>query len=316
MTVACCWQPVSASTIVESMLRLPRDGNFPAWDSTPTLMLICQVIELEPSQRQGAAFYSHAAAARIARNDVIALWREEGKRLPGFRLRTGQLRPEANKAKYANHPWFRELSQNAVKGGMIDAVDAIERYYKGQNRRPRYHGKTSRLRFRIDNGVNTVKVNNGHLVLPRIGRVRMKEDLRWPGKAIRECRVREQAGRWFASVRVEIDQEEYAVVCGTGVLGIDLGLKTFATIAYPDGTIEKVEAPEPLKRSRRSLRRSQRKLSRRKAGSKNRSKARKDVARRHCRMVNIRKDFLHQLSHRVTASARVIQVEDLSLKGW
>ena len=47
------------------------------------------------------------------------------------------------------------------------------------------------------------------------------------------------------------------------MLGIDLGLKTFATIAYPDGTIEKVQAREPLKRSLRSLRRSQRKLARR-----------------------------------------------------
>ena len=83
-------------------------------------MLICQVIELQPSQRQEKAFHSHAAAARIARNDLIARWREEGGRLPGFRLKTGQLRPEVNRVKYAAHPWFRELSQNAVKGGMID----------------------------------------------------------------------------------------------------------------------------------------------------------------------------------------------------
>ena len=279
-------------------------------------MLICQVIELDPSVRQGAAFYRHAAAARIARNDLVALWREEGKRLPGFRLRSGELRPEVNGVKYAVHPWFRELSQNAVKGGMIDALDAIERYYKGQNRRPRFLGKNSRLRFRIDNGVDTVRVDGSHLVLPRIGRVRMKEGLRWPGKAIRECRIRERGGSWYASVRLEIEESEYAGRCGTGVLGIDLGLRTFATIAYPDDRIEKVQAPEPLKRSLRSLRRSQRKLSRRKAGSKNRAKARRDVARRHRRMANIRKDFLHKLSDRVTSSAEVVQVEDLSIKGW
>ena len=100
-------------------------------------MLISQVIELQPSDRQNSAFRSHAAAARIARNDLIALWREEGKRLRGFRFKTVELRPQVNRVKYANHPWFRELSQNAVKGGMIDAVDAIERYYRGQNRRPR-----------------------------------------------------------------------------------------------------------------------------------------------------------------------------------
>ena len=199
---------------------------------------------------------------------------------------------------------------------MMDAVDAIERYYLDQNRRPRFLGRNSRLRFRIDNGVGTVRMDNSHLLLPRIGRVRMKEELRWPGKALRECRIREHGGGWYASVRVEIGEEEYPHHCGNGVLGIDLGLKTFATIACPDGTIEKVQAPEPLKRSLRSLRRSQRKLARRKAGSRNRSKAKGDVGRRHRRMASIRKDFLHQLSHRITANVHTIQVEDLSIKGW
>ena len=278
-------------------------------------MLLSQVIELQPSEGQESAFRSHAAAARIARNDLIALWREEGKRLKGFRFKTAQLRPEVNRVKYAAHPWFRELSQNAVKGGMMDAVDAIERYYRGQNRRPRFLGRNSRLRFRIDNGVGTVRMDNSHLLLPRIGRVRMKEELRWPGKALRECRIREHGGRWYASVRLEIAEEEYPHHCGNGVLGIDLGLKTFATIAYPDGTIEKVQAPQPLKRSLRSLRWSQRKLARRKMGSRNRAKAKGDVGRRHRRMASIRQDFLPQLSHRVTAVAEVVQVETLSIKG-
>ena len=124
----------------------------------------------------------------------------------------------------------------------MDAVDAIERYYKGLNRLPSFLSRNNRLRFRIDNGVGTVKADGSHLLLPRIGRVRMKEKLRWPGKAIRECRIQEHGGRWYASVRVEIGEEEYPHHCGNGVLGIDLGLKTFATIAYPDGTIERVQA--------------------------------------------------------------------------
>ena len=165
---------------------------------------------------------------------------------------------------------------------MIDAVDSIERYYRGQNRRPRFLGRNSRSRFRIDNGVGTVKVDGSHLALPRMGRVRLKEGLRWPGKAIRECRIREQGVRWYASVRMEIEEVEYTGHCGQGVLGIDLGLKTFATIAYPDGTVEKVRAPEPFRRSLRSLRRSQRKLARRKVGSNNRARARRDVGLRRC----------------------------------
>lgn len=282
-------------------------------------MLICQEIELDPTGAQRELFISHAHAARVARNDLIAQWREEGKRLPGFRLKLAELRPWMNRDKFQRHPWYKGLSQNAVKGGYIDAEDAIVRYYKGQNRRPRFLGKSARLRFRADNGIGSVKVSEtDRMELPVIGTVRMKEPLRWDS-VIRECRIKEMAGRWYASVRMRIDDDEYPHRCGEGVIGIDLGLKDFAVIAYPGDTEEdvtKVEAPEPFKRSRRALRRAQRRVSRRKKGSKNHKKAKLNVARKHRRMANIRKDFLHKLSHRLTTGAQVIKVETLSIKGW
>ena len=215
-------------------------------------------------------------------------------------------------------PWFREVSQNAVKGGYIDAQDAIDRYNEGQNRRPKFHGKSQRLAFRADNGVGTIRVSGRYLLLPEKagGAVKLKEPLRWPGKEIRTCRIWQKAGKWFATLTFEITPEEYGVKCGDGVVGIDLGLKTFATIAWPDGTVEKVNAPEPHKRSLRALRRANRRLSRKQKGSQNRRKAVKAVGRQYYRMANIRKDFLHKLSHRVTAGAETVVVESLSVKGW
>ena len=88
-------------------------------------MYACQVIELNPSEAQKTAFARNSAAARIARNDLIALWREEGTRLPGFRYKLSELRPALNAKKLETHPWFPEVSQNAVKGGYIDAEEAI-----------------------------------------------------------------------------------------------------------------------------------------------------------------------------------------------
>ena len=114
-------------------------------------MLICQQLALSPTGAQAAAFRRNAEAARIARNDAVALWRDEGQRLPGFRLKLVELLPWLNARKFAAHPWFGDVAQNAVKGGYIDAQDAIGRYYKGQNRRPRFHGKGRRLAFRADN---------------------------------------------------------------------------------------------------------------------------------------------------------------------
>lgn len=281
-------------------------------------MLACQVIRLEPTPVQGGLFFRHAVAARIARNDLIVLWKDEGRRLPGFRYTLAELRPRLNAVKDADRPWFRELSQNAVKGGYIDAQDAIKRYYDKQGRRPRCHGKGRRLRFRADNGPGTVKVDGNRLILPAKmgGRVKLAEPLRWPGAAIRECRISERGGHWYASIRQEITPEMYGGRCGAGQIGIDLGLSTFVTIAWQDGSIEAVDAPQPLKRSLRALRRSSRKLSRRKQGGQNWRKAKAELSRRHCRMANIRKDFLHKLSHRLTANAEVIVTEDISIKAW
>ena len=193
-------------------------------------MQVCQVIELDP----------------IGSPVTISL-RCGGTRA-NLRLTTGlgwcSLLPEVNNVKYQLHPWFYELRQNAVEGGMIDAEDAISRYYDGQNRRPRFHGKNRPLAFRPENGPDTVMIDGNRVHVPsKMGGVaRTKEVLRWPGKLIRECRFREREGSWYASVRVEVSQEEYGQRCSDGVACIDLGLITFATIAYPDGTHRKVRA--------------------------------------------------------------------------
>lgn len=203
----------------------------------------------------------------------------------------------------------------------MDRETAVQRFYEGKAGAPKLHGKGKRLSFRADNGVGTVRIEGEHIVLPAKagGRVKLKEGLRWPGKVIRECRVRQQGGRWFACVLVEISVAEYGKVCGVGTIGVDLGLETLVSIARPGDTeemVEKVAAPEPLRRRLRSLKRKQRQLARKRKGSKNREKAKAAVERQHYRIGCIREDFLHKLSDRLTAEAEIVQVESLSIKGW
>ena len=47
-------------------------------------MLISQMVSLRPTAEQSILFRRHAVAARIARNDLLVVWRDEGRRLPGF----------------------------------------------------------------------------------------------------------------------------------------------------------------------------------------------------------------------------------------
>lgn len=75
------------------------------------------------------------------------------------------------------------------------------------------------------------------------------------------------------------------------------------------------DGPKPLKKELKKLRRRSRQLSRKKQGSKNREKARVNLARLHLRIRNIRQDALHKLTTYLTQNFDEIAIEDLNVKG-
>ena len=96
------------------------------------------------------------------------------------------------------------------------------------------------------------------------------------------------------------------------VVGIDLGLKTFATLS----TGEKIDFPEHIwnKHDCRHEQRLQRRVKKRKEGSKNYEKARRQLSRFHERKANQRKDFHYQTAARLTKNYGAIAVEDLHVE--
>ena len=75
-----------------------------------------------------------------------------------------------------------------------------------------------------------------------------------------------------------------------------------------------VPAPRYYRARKRKLRRAQKQLSRTKRNSRNRTKARRRVARIQERTAHLRQDFLHKLSHFIVATWSVVCFEDLSLQ--
>ena len=120
---------------------------------------------------------------------------------------------------------------------------------------------------------------------------------------------RESTGKWFASFCVQQENEIPKINSGKRV-GIDLGLKTFATLSD-----EKViQNPRHLKQYEEKLAGCQRILSKKKKGSKNRYRAKKRVALLHEKISSTRKDFLHKLSHKFVNDYSVIALEKLASK--
>jgi putative transposase len=90
-----------------------------------------------------------------------------------------------------------------------------------------------------------------------------------------------------------------------------LGIATLATLS----TGEKVNGSKALRRLLGSAQRLSRALSRKVKGSSNRAQAKLRLTRLHARIVNIRRDGLHQLTSSLTRRFHTIGIEDLNVKG-
>jgi putative transposase len=131
-----------------------------------------------------------------------------------------------------------------------------------------------------------------------------------PNAKILSATVSEQAGHWFVSIQVE-EEQEAARPSMTTAVGIDLGIKTLATLS--DGTT--FDNPRPLKQAQKRLRRLERQKSRRKKGGKNRKKTCQKLAKQHARLATIRKDAAHQLTSSVCKHHALVALEDLNTAG-
>jgi len=118
---------------------------------------------------------------------------------------------------------------------------------------------------------------------------------------------REASGKWFAVFCVETPEEIPKENKGEAV-GIDLGLKTFATLS--NGM--KINNPQHFKKYEERLAFIQRKFSFHKKRTKNYKKVKIRVAKLHEKISNTRRDFLHKVSTELVNDYSFIVSEKLA----
>ncbi len=136
----------------------------------------------------------------------------------------------------------------------------------------------------------------------------MAETLRFKGNVM-GARVTHTADWWFISITVETPDPKSDP--RTAAVGIDVGLNRLATLS----TGEMFENQRHLASALGKLRQANKRLHRRVKGSKNREKARRQVARLHYRITCLHDDLLHRLTTMLATCYGIIGIEDLNLKG-
>lgn len=266
--------------------------------------------ELCLNNKQTTACLKHAGAARYAYNwglNQKKLAYENKQKTPN----AIELHRQLNALKPTEFSWMYEVSKCSPQEALRNLDRAFENFFKKRSKFPKFKSKKNGIGgFRL---TGTIKVTENSIQLPRLGRLKLKERGYLPTNAkILSASVSERAGKWFVSIQVEEDQLKFT---GTkdkhGIVGVDLGIKTLATIS--DGT--KYENPKPLKTKLRKLKRLQQSVSRKVKGSNNRKKATKKVAKLYYKISNVRKDTLHKMTTTLTKTKSVIGIEDLNVSG-
>jgi putative transposase len=181
--------------------------------------------------------------------------------------------------------------------------------FRGKPGFPKFKKKSKAIgSFRL---TGSIHVFSDAIQLPRLSHLRLKEKDYLPTSAkVLSATVSEQAGRWYISVQGE-EEQDVPQRTATSAIGVDLGIKTLATLS--DGTT--FSNPHALKHAQKRLRRLERQKSRRVKGGKNRKKPVKRLAKQHARVAHIRQDATHKLTSYLVKNHALIAIEDLHVAG-
>lgn len=296
-----------------------------------------------PAEPQRAALVrSHFGARRKAFNWGLAKVKADldAKAVdPGHesvRWDLGSLRWAWNRAKDEVAPWWADNSKEAYSSGLADLARALDNWSASKNgtRRGRRVGfprfKSARRdsgRVRFSTGAMRVDDDRRTITVPVIGALRSKENTRRVQRHVAAGRARilnmtlsQRWGRLFVSISYALRTPATArtVARPTVVAGIDLGVRTLATVATFDTSIGEqaiIEYPNPapLKATLAARRRAGRELSRRIPGSRGHRAAKAKLTRLDRRCVHLRREAAHQLTTELAGSYGHIVIEDLDV---
>ena len=293
-------------------------------------------VALEPSPEQAARFRRDCGARRYAYNWAVTAISESfeaGRETGDYDSAVWSaysLRKRWNQVKAETAPWWAENSKESYAGGIADAVTGLKTWHGSRTgkrpgptvRFPRRKKKT-RDRLRCTYTTGALRVGGSRtVVLPGAGQVRTAENIRPIWRHVRRgtarllsATIREKAGRWSVSLRLEITAPRQPAP-RTSTVGADVGIgNNLLIVMHPDGTVaQKVPNPRALRDSLAEIRKANKALARKTEGSPRWWQAKRKLARTQARAANIRSDAIHQATTHLAKTHGRVVIEDLAVR--
>jgi putative transposase len=247
--------------------------------------------------------YNFALELRNAAHDAFGVsmsYEETSRALTGLKLDP-------------QYDWLKEPSSVPLQRALANLDQAYQRFFKKLGNRPAFKTKDGPQSAGF--GPNSMRWDAARSELT-LAKMERPLAIRWSRKVPKGAKLLSAtvsldcAGRYHIALNIEDEIPAGPAPTQGGRVGIDWGLKHFATLS----TGEKVEHPKPLFSALSKLARAQRRLSRKTLGSKRRRVQKLRVARLHAEVAARRKDFLHKLSASLVERFEGIAVETIAVK--
>lgn len=207
--------------------------------------------------------------------------------------------------------FLKEVDSYALCNAQRNRNQAFKNFFRGKSNFPNFKSKHNPVQSYTTSNVNNVIkiIDDKHIKLCKLDSLRVKFSRDVKGKIKSATITRRSSNKYYISILTEQDDPTKLEDNGI-VIGIDLGLKSFAITSNGD----KIDNPRFLKQLQDKLVREQRKLSHMKKGSHNFENQKVIVARIHEKIANQRNDFLQKLSTQLIKDNSIICLETLRIE--
>lgn len=224
-----------------------------------------------------------------------------------------------------SYSWIKDVSSKAVKQSIMNGDKAFKNFFKSLSKFPKFKKKKDIVGVYLPKNNNTDFTLERHRIkVPTIGFVRFKEFGYIPlNSKIKSVTITKDTDKYFISILVEERFWKTSKINNNEGLGIDLGLKDFATISNKQ-VFKNINKSIKVKKLEKSLKRQQKSLSRKfenkkRNGGETANNIQKNilkVKRLHRKLRNIRIEYVkHCVNSLVKLSPKFITIEDLNIRG-
>lgn len=273
-------------------------------------MLKAYKYRIYPNKEQKVQIAKTFGCCRFVYNQTLA-YRKENYEKEKKSVSKTDCNNYCNRELKKKYEWLKEVDKFALTNAIYNMNSAYQKFFKEHAGYPKFKSKHDHHKSYTTNFTNgniAVDFKGKKIKLPKLKEVRARLHRKFDGQIKSATLSQVPSGKYYVSILVEIEHIELPYTNQN--TGIDLGIKELCITS--DG--KKYENPKVIRKYEKKLAKLQRQFVHKEKRSRNYYKSKKKIALCHEKITNIRKDYLHKISHGIISENQVIVSENLQIK--